>query len=191
MTLKDQPTLLLIDIQDGLDDLAYYGGRRNNMNAEDKAALLLDFWRQQGLPVIHVKHNSVYAASPLHQDQKGNAIKKALRPLGHERLIEKNTNSAFIGTGLQQYLDHHGITHLVVAGLTTDHCVSATVRMAGDLGYTTYVVADATATFDKVGPKGEKITAEIMHAAELASLQGEFATVSDSNEIIELLSSGH
>ncbi len=188
MTIQDQPTLLLIDIQEGLDDHAYYGGNRNQPDAEKKAAKLLNFWRQRGLPVIHVKHNSVHPASPLFPGKPGNAIKHELRPLPHERLIEKSSNSAFIGTGLRQYLDHHGITHLVVAGLTTEHCVSATVRMAGDLGYTTFLVADATAAFEKVGPDGEKISAETMHGVELACLQGEFATVAKSESIIGLLS---
>ena len=44
MTLHDQPALLLIDIQQGLDEIVFMVGR-NNPNAELKAAELLEFWR--------------------------------------------------------------------------------------------------------------------------------------------------
>jgi nicotinamidase-related amidase len=187
MTLKDQPTLLLIDIQQGLDEAGYYGGRRNNPDAEKRAAELLGFWRRHALPVIHIKHNSQQKDSPLVKGKRGNEIKEEVKPLGHEHLVEKQANSAFINTGLQQYLEHHGMKFLVIAGLTTDHCVSATTRMAGDLGYTTYLVSDATATFDKIGPDGHKVSAEILHQAELACLHREFAIVMDTASIFEKL----
>lgn len=187
MTLNDHPTLLLVDIQQGLDEPGYYGEHRNNPHAERQAAELLQFWRKHALPVIHVKHNSRHAASPLVKGKKGNEIKPEVRPLSHEHLVEKQANSAFINTGLQHYLDHHGMNILVIAGLTTDHCVSATTRMAGDLGYTTYLVSDATATFDKIGPDGAKVTAETLHSAELACLHGEFATVLDTASVFKNL----
>jgi len=187
MNLKEQPALILIDIQKGMDDLDYYGGRRNNKMAEENAALLLAFWRQQSLPVVHIKHNSTHQASPLAPGKAGNAIKEAVAPLPQERLIEKQFHSAFIHTDLQQYLDHHRMHTLVIAGLTTDHCVSATTRMAGDLGYITYLVSDATATFDRVGPTGTKISAETIQEAELACLHGEFAMVIDTASVIQML----
>lgn len=183
------PALLLIDIQEGLDEPGYWGTERNNPDAEQHMAALLAFWRTKGWPVVHVKHNSALPASPLVKGKPGNAIKAMVAPLLGEPLIEKSVNSAFIGTDLQVRLDDLGTEKLVIVGLTTDHCVSTTARMAGNLGFDTYVVADATATFDRTGPDGTHIPAELMHRIHLASLQGEFATVLTASELIDRLSS--
>lgn len=56
--------------------------------------------------------------------------------------------------------------------------------MAGNLGYETYVVSDATATFDKVDFFGKHRTAEDVHAMSLANLQGEYAVVVSTEEIL-------
>jgi len=56
--------------------------------------------------------------------------------------------------------------------------------MAGNLGFETWFVSDATATFERTGPDGERISAETMHRTALASLHGEFAEVMTSEEAI-------
>jgi nicotinamidase-related amidase len=86
-------------------------------------------------------------------------------------------NSAFIGTNLKDLLDKSNISKLVIVGLTTDHCISTTTRMAGNFGYDTYLVSDATATFNKKGIDGQNYSAELIHETALASLNNEFATV--------------
>ncbi|HEX4372535.1 MAG TPA: isochorismatase family protein, partial [Puia sp.] len=109
------------------------------------------------------------------------------KPNNGEPIIKKNVNSAFIGTNLQQQLDDAGINKLVIVGLTTDHCISTTTRMAGNYGYDTFLVSDAIATFDKVGVDGQKFSAEILHETALASLHKEFATVLKTNELLNKL----
>jgi nicotinamidase-related amidase len=178
--------LLLIDIQDGFKDLEYWGNR-NNPDAEKNASEILNAWRQHKLPVFHIKHNSKNPKSKLAPGQSGNEIQKIVAPSGKEPVIEKNVNSAFIGTDLQSRLDQQGISSVVVVGLTTDHCVSTTVRMAGNLGYTTFLVNDATATFDKVSETGEKFSADLIHKTALASLHDEFATVLSTQDLLKKL----
>jgi len=56
--------------------------------------------------------------------------------------------------------------------------------MAGNLGYDTVVVSDATATFDKVGYDGQRYTAEVIHDTTLASLHEEFAEVLATEDLL-------
>lgn len=176
-TTTDRPALILVDFQKGFNDINYWGGQRNNPDAEANAIILLTSWRQHQLPVFHVQHCSTNPFSLLHETNAGNEFKDGLTPIHKEPVIKKNVNSAFIGTNLQARLHKARITQLVMVGLTTDHCISTTVRMAGNLGFDTFVVADATATFNKTGPDGQQYPAALIHETALASLHNEFATV--------------
>ncbi len=176
--------LLLIDIQKGLDEWGFYGGNRNNPEAEDHAAKLLKKFRQEHLPIFHVRHSSQNPKSPLHASKPGFGIKDEVAPLDSEPLITKNVNSAFIGTDLKERLTALHVSNLVVVGLTTDHCISTTVRMAGNMRFKVYLASDATATFDRIAPNGDLFPAEVMHQTALASLHGEFATVVTTAKIL-------
>lgn len=187
MTKLERPALILIDIQKGFDDIQYWGGHRNNPDAENKAGKLLEYWRQNNLPIFHIKHCSTNPASRLTEGNPGNEFKDIVKPNHGEPTIKKSVNSAFIDTDLKQQLDNAQIKKLVIVGLTTDHCVSTTTRMAGNFGYDTFIVSDATATFDKVGAEGQKYSAEVIHETALASLHNEFATVIKTQELLSKL----
>ena len=180
----ENPALLIIDLQQGFDNPAW--GNRNNPAAEANIARLLATWRRQNLPVIHVRHASTEPNSPLRPDAPGFAFKPEAEPLPTEKQFQKNVNSAFIGTGLEVYLRAKGISALVIAGLTTDHCVSTTTRMAGNLGFDVTLVSDATATFDRTAPDGTHFSAEIMHKTQLASLNGEFCAVQSTESVLKI-----
>ncbi|WP_343705790.1 cysteine hydrolase family protein [Flavobacterium sp.] len=183
----NNPALILIDIQKGFHNVAYWGGDRNNVTAEEKAGELLEIWRSKNLPIFHVQHCSSNPNSILNETNPGNEFQDVVKPLEGEIIIKKNVNSAFIGTNLKELLDNTKITNLVIVGLTTDHCVSTTTRMAGNFGYNVYLVSDATATFNKKGLNGEEFSAELIHQTALASLNEEFAQVVDSEFIKEIV----
>ena len=182
MNSPSAAALLLIDVQQGLDDPRW--GARNNPDAEQRIADLLAAWRAASRPVVHVQHLSTEPASPLRAELPGNAFKPEAMPIDGEPVFRKHVNSAFIGTELESHLRERGIDSLVVVGITTDHCVSSTVRMAGNLGFEVTVVEDATATFERVGPDGTRYSADLMHRVTLASLHGEFATVRSSRDVL-------
>ena len=183
MTKQDKPALILLDIQKGFEDIEYWG-HRNNPEAETNARKLLNFWRQNNLPIFHIQHCSTNPNSKLAEGNIGNDFQDIIKPNDGEQIIKKNVSSAFIGTDLKQQLDKSNIKKLIIVGLTTDHCISTTARMAGNYGYDTFVVSDATATFDIEGADGQKYSAEIMHETALASLHKEFATVIKTKELI-------
>jgi nicotinamidase-related amidase len=185
--LPPNATLVLIDVQKAFEDPVW--GPRNNPEAELKMARVLQEFRKTGRPVIHVQHDSVMPNSTLRPELPGNAIKDEVAPIEGEPVLHKTVNSAFIGTDLEQRLKDAGVRAVVFCGLTTNHCVSTTVRMAGNLGFEAYVLSDGTATFDIRGPDGRVLPAELLHAVGLAELHGEFATVLSSDELIAKLRS--
>jgi nicotinamidase-related amidase len=182
---NDKAALIVIDMQQGFDDPTW--GLRNNPNTEACVALLLQAWRDAAAPVVHVHHHSTSPMGSFRPGTAGCAPKPEAVPLEHERVYHKRVNSAFIGTTLEADLRNLALSRLVIVGLTTNHCVSTSVRMAGNLGFETYVVADATATFDRAGADGRMRRADDVHNAALGDLQGEFAQVIAAKTAIAVL----
>ena len=118
------------------------------------------------------------------------AFKPEALPLGDEPVITKEVNSAFIGTDLEARLRAAGTEAVALAGLTTDHCCSTTARMAANLGFATWVLGDAMATFDRRAADGGTIAAHVMHRTALASLHDEFADVLDTPAALARLRDG-
>lgn len=184
-TLGIDAALLVIDMQRGFDDPVW--GQRNNPLLEARVAELLHVWRSTGRPVLHARHMSTSARSPLRPGQPGNEFKPVAMPRADEPVFEKRVHSCFIGTSLGADLNRRGCETLVIAGMTTNHCVSTTTRMASDLGFTTWLVSDATATFDRTGPDGTRYKADHIHAVTLADLHVEFATVVSTSWILDTI----
>jgi nicotinamidase-related amidase len=173
-----RPALILIDVQNAIDHPDWTRhGPRNHPEAEARMAQLLAEWRRRALPIYHVRHDSREPGSHYRPGQPGNQFKPEVAPLAGETIVAKQTNSAFIGTGLEQSLRGAGHTVLVIAGVITNNSVEATVRMAGNLGFETYLVGDASFTFARPDWTGRLRTAEEVHAMSLANLAGEYCDV--------------
>jgi nicotinamidase-related amidase len=181
------PTLIVIDVQQEFDEPAW--GERNNPGAEAKIAEALGAWRERKAPIIHVRHESPPEEGVFLAGTPGVDFKREATPLPGEPVITKHVNSAFIGTDLEERLRVVGVETVALVGLTTDHCVSTTARMAGNLGFETWVLGDAVATFERRAPDGEVIPAETMHRTALASLNDEFADVIDTETAIARMDS--
>lgn len=175
--------LVLIDIQNGFAESDWWG-IRNNPRFETNVSRILSHVREKSLAVVHVQHVSRRKNSPLRPDQAGVEFMRCAEPTAGETIVQKSVNSAFIGTNFQEILTHRNINHLVIIGLTTDHCVSTTARMAANLGFDVTILADATACFPRSDMDGVSIPADDVQRISLASLKGEFAAVKTVEKFI-------
>jgi nicotinamidase-related amidase len=178
-----EPALIIIDVQYAIDDPSW-GSDRNNPDAEEKMAALLAHWRGRHWPVFHIRHASTDPNSTYRPGQPLFEFKREVTPIDGEPVIEKSTNSAFIGTPLEEMLRSLGVVQVVITGVITNNSVEATARMSGNLGFQTFVASDATATFGRHDFAGRWRTADEVHAMSLANLDGEYATVLETEEIL-------
>ena len=185
--IKKNPALLLVDIQKAFLEKDYPGLIRNNEHAEFICGKILKKWRTLDLPIIHVRHSSTNPESKLHKSRPGFEFNDYVTPLETEMVLTKEVNSAFIGTNLENILIKSQIDTLVIVGMTTNHCISTTVRMSGNLGFDTYLISDSTACYNAKGLNGEIIDCNTIYNSALASLQEEFATVIDYKELFDIL----
>jgi nicotinamidase-related amidase len=189
--MTDNPSsrtaLIVIDVQRAFDLWEAAGKRRNNPDAVKRIADLLAAFRGTRAPIFHIRHQGTKPNSTFLPDGPGYPVKDEAREQGDEPVIVKRVNSAFIGTDLESRLRAAGIETLVICGATTNHCVETTTRMAGNFGFDARLVRDATWTFDRVGPDGDAHSAEAIHAMTLSNLNGEFARIVSTAEVVASL----
>ncbi len=174
-----ETALLLIDVQVGVDVLSHWGGsngRRNNPDAEAKMSQLLAAWRNAKLQVAFTRHDSRESASPLKFSLPTGAQKPGFEPAAGEIVVEKDVNSGFIGTDLEIQLRRAKISRLAIVGFFTNFCVETTTRMAGNLGFDTYLIEDCCSASNRIGPDGVDRDPDLVHAMTVANLHGEFCT---------------
>ena len=181
----DIPALIIIDMQQGM--LAPKAGTRNNPEAESHIATLLQAWRKAAATVVHVRHISRTLGSPFWPGQSGVEFQEKLAPLPDEHVLEKNVPDAFINSGLERWLRVRGISKLVIVGVSTNNSVEASARTAGNLGFTTQVVADACFAFSKTDYAGTFRTADEVHAMALSNLDGEYADIVQTTAMLQVL----
>ncbi|MGD2092880.1 MAG: cysteine hydrolase family protein [Candidatus Aminicenantes bacterium] len=181
--LSANAALIVIDVQEVLDDPDQ--GEMNSPNAEGNIVRLLERWRKERLPVFHVQYISPREKSPFHKDAPATGIKASVKPLPGEPLIVKHFESAFVKTDLEERLKKANLHTLIFVGFYTDQCVAATVKVANNLGFDVYVVADATAATGCKGYNGKFYEAEDIHQMTLGSLQRDGISIIESTELLD------
>lgn len=224
-----QPSaLVLIDNQVAFKHPTHWGSARSNPSFEKNLTALLEAFRAARqrssgsvapIHIIHIFHSSLSPNSLLHTSHT-----EHVKPLdfaipatdGSEPVFWKCVNSSFIGTGLEAYLRENDVRQVFFAGLTTDHCVSTTTRMAANLHVVDRIyVSDGKEKAEqivKAQPDGSLpenisidpgrvvlvadatatfakggIDAETVHAVSVASLNEEFADVFSTQDVVEAL----
>ena len=175
MTDLSRIVLLPIDVQRGFDDPSWPPRWNKEMEANGRA--LLAHWRAAGAPIIHVRHDSVQEGSSLAPGHWGNDFREGFAPLAGEPLVSKSVNSAFIGTDLDLRLRRLGAEKIIAFGISTDMCVSTTIRTGSNMGWKMVLVADACDCFDLPDGNGGTIPGRDIQAAHVATLRAEFCDV--------------
>ena len=179
----DRFALVVVDVQRGFDDAAYWGPR-NNPQCEDNIAELLAAWRDRGRPVVFVRHDSAGESSPLQPGQPGNDL-TAIVTGEPDLLVTKHVNSCFHGQpDLDAWLRARQLDGFVVSGITTKDCCETTARVGGNLGHQVLFALDATHTFDRTAPDGTVVTADELARVTATNLNGEFATVVSTAQLL-------
>jgi len=174
--------LILIDIQND-----YFPGGRMELEGSPQAAArarsLLDFFRRQAWPTVHIRHLSTRPGATFFlPGTPGADLHESITPLPGETVIEKHFPNSFRETGLLEHLQGLGAERRVIGGMMTHMCVDATVRAAADLGYPVLLAADACAT-RLLTYGGTDIPAEQVHKAFLAALKS-YGQVLTTNEVL-------
>ncbi|MBZ0163431.1 MAG: cysteine hydrolase [Notoacmeibacter sp.] len=184
---RTKTALILVDVQKAFLEWEAGGMRRNNPDALANIARLLAAFRREDMAVFHVRHASREAGSALRPEKPGYAPIDDAREIADEPVIVKHVNSSFIGTDLEKQLRARGFSTLAIAGITINHCVETTTRMAGNLGFDARLVSDACYTFDRTGFDGRIESAESIHAMTLSNLNSEFATIETTDSLLAAL----
>jgi nicotinamidase-related amidase len=181
--LSADPVLVVIDVQQGFRDSRW--GANGNTAALSNIESLVEHWRSNKLPIVVVKHNSKHPDSPLFAGSPGNQLEPFLDGT-RDVVIQKSVNSAFYGTpDLHLWLAKRNFRNIVICGITTNRCCETTARMAGNLGYTTTFVIDATDAFDLNHSDGAITSAADVMRMTAANLDGEFASVVTTAQALE------
>lgn len=161
--------LIIIDIQN-----EYFPGGKLALDrpeqAAENAAQLLNIFRHNKLPVVHIQHENMNPEMDfMLAGSNGQKIYQRLKPLLDETCFCKHYPNAFWQTDLENHLNDLGIKNLVITGMMTHMCVSSTARAAMERGFNSTLIQDACAT-QSLAFNGIEIPAETVHQTALAEL---------------------
>ena len=180
--------LIAIDFQN-----EYFDGRMpipDGLAALRQARRLIDAADRHAVPVFHVQHVAPADSPIFAEGSHAFGIHDALRPAPQHAVLRKATPSAFASTTLEAELQARGITTLILTGLMTHMCVSATAFDAAPRGYQSLIVGDACATRDLDLEEGGVLGHRELHRAALRGVSDVVAEVRSTDEVLRLLDAG-
>ncbi|MHB8131514.1 MAG: cysteine hydrolase family protein [Mobilitalea sp.] len=149
---KAETVLLVVDVQTALMVEHPY----NEKKVIENIKKLISVSRRKGLEVIYVRHEDGIGED-LEQNSDGWQIYDEIAPEPREMIFDKQFNSAFIKTGLKQYLNNKEIINIILVGLQTDYCIDATCKAAFEHGFKVVIPKETNTTFDNEYLTGEKL----------------------------------
>ncbi len=180
-------TLLLIDIQQD-----YFPGGAMTLDGADEAVAhaqaLLAAFREKALPIVHIQHVATKPGATFFlPNTPGVELHASVRPLNNnEKIVRKHFPNSFRQTNLKELIAAPNETRLVVAGMMSHMCVDSTTRAAADLGYSVQLAYDACAT-KSLQFSNRIVSAADVHFAFMSALDGSFAQVKSTQNIISAL----
>ncbi|MCO7227730.1 isochorismatase family protein [Halomonas sp. CnH100-B] len=177
---------MIIDQQQGDMHFPYFR-KRNNEDAEYHIFRLLSAWRDNSLPIIHVRHLSGDPDSPYSPGHPGVRFKHGLEPIAGEEIFDKSIADAFLRSNIEEWLLKRSIRQLVVVGSTSEGAVEATVRSAAHLGFTVWVPDDACYTFEKFSYDGVDLHPDTIHTLAMTNLHQGNSTVVDTTLVLHAI----
>lgn len=175
--------LIIVDIQND----SFPGGNFEQEGAEaaaGKATQALNHFRKNGMPIVHIRHESLQPdAGFFLPGTPGAEIHASVTPKESETVVLKHFPNSFLKTDLEATLRDLGAERVVIIGMMTLMCVDATARAAKDLGFEVVVLNDACAA--RALQFGDTaVPAAHVHAAFLAALQMGYAEVVTTDEFL-------
>ncbi len=175
--------LIIVDLQND-----YFKGGKWELEGTEaatiKAEKLLRCFRENGLPVVHVRHEIPTADAPFFApDSDGVKVHSSVKELEGEPVVLKQQINSFRDTNLKDVLDKLDVDKLLICGAMSHMCIDAVTRAANDFGYNCAIAQDACATLD-LEFNGITVPASHVHAAFMAALAFAYAKVASTNELL-------
>jgi nicotinamidase-related amidase len=153
--------------------------------AVKRIADLLAWARKDGVPVVHVVHESRRPnATTFAPGSPALEIHPAAHPAAGEPVVTKHLPGSFTNTGLEEHLRRHGIEQIIISGFMTQMCCDTTAREAAHRGFRVLMAADAMAAMPVTGPDGVLVPHDQVHRTHLGSLNGFLASVTTAPALI-------
>lgn len=149
--MKDT-VLLIVDAQNILIKSRPY----NMRDMIDNIKRLIKSARKNNIEIVYVRHEDE-PGTYFEKNTEGWEIYHELKPIDGETIFDKKLNSAFLKTGLKEYLDSKNIENIILVGLRTEYCIDATCKSAFDLGYNIIIPEETNSTFGNEYLSGKNV----------------------------------